>query len=129
MIKRLVFCFDGSWNRLSAPNPTNVVITGQSVTPLANDGTRQIILYGTGVGDKWQGGLFGEGLIDKIVDGYRRRLTPSSGRFAMIDDGMGFQLVRWRPSLAKQLGREIVGVVSERGSVSWNPQRNRGIDR
>ena len=73
-MKRLVFCFDGSWNRLSAPNPTNVVITAQSVTPLTKDGTRQIIHYdpgvGTGVGDKWQGGLFGNGLIDKIVDGY-----------------------------------------------------------
>lgn len=73
-MKRLVFCFDGSWNRLSAPNPTNVVITAQSVTPVTRDGTRQIIHYdpgvGTGVADKWQGGLFGEGLIDKIVDGF-----------------------------------------------------------
>jgi uncharacterized protein (DUF2235 family) len=25
---------------------------------------------GTGVADKWKGGLFGEGLLDKIVDGY-----------------------------------------------------------
>lgn len=73
-MKRLVFCFDGSWNRLSAPNPTNVVITAQSVSPLAKDGTRQIVHYdpgvGTGVADKWKGGLFGEGLIDKIIDGY-----------------------------------------------------------
>lgn len=73
-MKRLVFCFDGSWNRLSAPNPTNVVITAQSVSPVAKDGMRQIIHYdpgvGTGVNDKWTGGLFGGGLIDKIVDGY-----------------------------------------------------------
>jgi hypothetical protein len=47
----------------------------------------------------------------------------------MIDDGVGLHLVPWQPSLEKQLGREIVGVMTERGSVSWNLQRNRGIDR
>ena len=74
IVKRLVFCFDGTWNRLSAPNPTNVVITAQSITPIAKDGVPQIIHYDSGVGtgadDKWKGGLFGDGLIDKIVDGY-----------------------------------------------------------
>jgi uncharacterized protein (DUF2235 family)/phage tail protein X len=73
-MKRLVFCFDGSWNQLNAPNPTNVVIVGESIRPITKDGIRQIIHYdpgvGTGVNDKWQGGLFGDGVIDKIVDGY-----------------------------------------------------------
>jgi uncharacterized protein (DUF2235 family) len=72
-LKRLVFCFDGTWNKLSAPHSTNVVIVAQSVTPLAGK-TVQIIHYdsgvGTGVDDRWKGGLFGEGLIDKIVDAY-----------------------------------------------------------
>ena len=35
---------------------------------------------------------------------YRRRVTLASGRFAMIDDEMGFQLVPWRPALEQQLG-------------------------
>jgi hypothetical protein len=30
---------------------------------------------------------------------YRQRVTLASGRFAMIDDGLGFQLVPWRPAL------------------------------
>jgi hypothetical protein len=30
---------------------------------------------------------------------YRRRVTLASDRFAMIDDGLGFQLVPWRPAL------------------------------
>ena len=30
---------------------------------------------------------------------YRERLILASGRFAMIDDGIGFQLVPWRPAL------------------------------
>lgn len=73
-MKRLVFCFDGTWNKLDAPNPTNVVITAQSVTPATDDGVAQIIHYdpgvGTGADDKWTGGLFGGGLLDKIVDAY-----------------------------------------------------------
>jgi uncharacterized protein (DUF2235 family) len=73
-MKRLVFCFDGTWNKLSAYYPTNVVITAQSITPVAGDGAVQIIHYDPGVGtgedDRWKGGLFGEGLIDKIVDAY-----------------------------------------------------------
>ena len=42
---------------------------------------------------------------------YRQRITLSSGRFAMIDDGLGFQLVPWRPALEQQLGRHISGVM------------------
>lgn len=73
-MKRVVFCFDGTWNHLSAPNPTNVVITAQSLTPVTRSSVVQIIHYDSGVGtghdDHWTGGLFGEGLIDKIVGAY-----------------------------------------------------------
>ena len=31
--------------------------------------------------------------------GHGQRVTLSSGRFAMNDDGMRFQLVPWRPAL------------------------------
>ncbi len=73
-MKRLVFCFDGTWNRLDAPHPTNVVITAQSVTPVAAGGVVQIVHYDPGVGttrrEKWSGGLFGKGLLANIVDAY-----------------------------------------------------------
>jgi hypothetical protein len=36
---------------------------------------------------------------------YRQRVTLSSGRFAMIDDAVGFQFVPWRPALEQQLGK------------------------
>jgi hypothetical protein len=39
----------------------------------------------------------------------RQRVTLSSGRFAMIDDGMGFQLVPWRPALEQSLGQRVTG--------------------
>src|SRR3546814_5057203 len=35
---------------------------------------------------------------DHVTGIYRQRLTLASGRFAMMDDGLGFQLVPWRPA-------------------------------
>lgn len=58
---------------------------------------------------------------------YRQRITLSSGRFAMIDDGLGFQLVPWRPALEQQLGRQISGVVLPGGGVDWSFGRKRGL--
>jgi type IV secretory pathway VirD2 relaxase len=58
---------------------------------------------------------------------YRRRVTLASGRFAMIDDGMGFQLVPWRPALEQQLGNQIGGVMAAGGRVDWNFGPKRGI--
>ena len=58
---------------------------------------------------------------------YRQRVTLSSGRFAMIDDGVGFQLVPWRPALEQQLGKQVVGVMPPGGGVDWNFERKRGL--
>jgi hypothetical protein len=58
---------------------------------------------------------------------YRQRVTLASGRFAMIDDGLGFQLVPWRPALEKELGREVRGVVAPGGNVEWTLGRKRGL--
>jgi type IV secretory pathway VirD2 relaxase len=58
---------------------------------------------------------------------YRQRITLSSGRFAMIDDGTGFQLVPWRPALEQQLGRQVGGVMAPGGSIDWGFRRTRGI--
>ncbi len=74
-MKRLIFCFDGSWNRLDAPNPTNVLLTAQSVLPEAGDGTAQVTFYDEGVGSEegeaFAGGLFGAGLVKNLSDAYR----------------------------------------------------------
>lgn len=64
-----------------------------------------------------------------LVSGtYRRRLCLSSGRFAMIDDGFGFQLVPWSPSLEKRLGQQIAGFARGDGSVNWSFGRKRSLD-
>lgn len=57
----------------------------------------------------------------------RQRLTLASGRFAMIDDGLGFQLVPWSPSLDRQIGKHISGVMRGDGGVDWSFGRGRGL--
>jgi len=58
---------------------------------------------------------------------YRQRVTLSSGRFAFIDDGLGFQLVPWRPALEQQLGRQVSGVMMPGGGIDWSFGRKRGL--
>ncbi len=58
---------------------------------------------------------------------YRRRLTLASGRFAMIEDGLGFQLVPWRPALEQQRGHQVGGVMGPGGSVDWGLGRKQGL--
>ena len=64
---------------------------------------------------------------ERVAGVYRERVTLASGRFAMIDDGLGFQLVPWRPALEKDLGREVRGVMAPRGRVDWDLGRKRGL--
>jgi uncharacterized protein (DUF2235 family) len=72
-MKRLVFCFDGTWNRLSADTPTNVVLTAASIVREVPDAT-QIIHYDEGVGtgrlEKWSGGALGVGLVEIVRKAY-----------------------------------------------------------
>jgi hypothetical protein len=58
---------------------------------------------------------------------YRQRVTLASGRFAMIDDGLSFQLVPWRPALEQRLGRQVSGTLTRGGGIDWSFQRKRGV--
>jgi type IV secretory pathway VirD2 relaxase len=52
----------------------------------------------------------------------------ASGRFAMIDDGIGFQLVPWQPVLDKRIGQHITGTVRASGGIEWSFGRNRELE-
>jgi hypothetical protein len=51
----------------------------------------------------------------------------ASGRFAMIDDGLGFSLVPWRPALEQHIGRQISGIAMPGGDVDWSFGRKLGL--
>jgi hypothetical protein len=64
---------------------------------------------------------------ETIAGTYRKRLNFASGRFAMIDDGLGFSLVPWRLAFERELGRQVSGIMRE-GTFEWTLGRQRGLD-
>ena len=56
---------------------------------------------------------------------YRRSVMLASGRYAMLDDGMGFSLVPWKPVIEQRLGQQLAATVRG-GGVSWEVGRQRG---
>jgi hypothetical protein len=76
-MKRLVLCFDGTWNTAdNGGSPTNIVRIARMIPPTDAKGIKQIVFYEEGVGtgivsDKIFGGLFGFGLDAHVKSGYR----------------------------------------------------------
>jgi hypothetical protein len=61
----------------------------------------------------------------RVAGIYRRSVMLASGRYAMLDDGMGFSLVPWRPVIEQRLGQQLAATVRGTG-VSWEIGRQRG---
>ena len=64
---------------------------------------------------------------EHVAGTYRQRLTLASGRFAMIDNGLGFQLVPWSRDLEKRFGKHVTGVVKDGGGIEWGFGRKRDL--
>ena len=62
---------------------------------------------------------------DLVAGAYRQRIDLASGRFALIDDGLGFSLVPWSASLERHLGRQVSGIV-QCNRIEWSLGRARG---
>lgn len=59
---------------------------------------------------------------------YRQRIQLASGRFAMIDDGLGFSLVPWSKQLDRHLGQYVSGQPRSGGGIEWTLGRSRSIE-
>jgi type IV secretory pathway VirD2 relaxase len=59
---------------------------------------------------------------------YRGRVQLASGRFAIIDDGLGFSLVPWSKQLDRHLGQYVSGNARSGGGIEWTLGRSRGIE-
>jgi len=64
---------------------------------------------------------------DHVSGIYRERVQLASGRFAMIDDGLGFQLVPWSREIERKLGQHIAGVARDGGGIEWSLGRKRDL--
>lgn len=56
---------------------------------------------------------------------YRRSVMLASGRYAVLDDGLGFTLVPWRPIVEHHLGQSVSATL-QAGRVTWEFGRQRG---
>jgi len=56
---------------------------------------------------------------------YRRSVQLASGRYALLDDGIGFSLVPWKPVIEQKLGQSVSAVIQGNGA-SWQLGRQRG---
>lgn len=61
----------------------------------------------------------------RVTGVYRRSVMLASGRYAMLDDGMGFSLVPWKPVIEPRKGQQLSATVRG-GGVSWAVGRQRG---
>lgn len=61
---------------------------------------------------------------DTISGSLSRRIDLTSGRFAVIERAKDFTLVPWRPSLGRQIGRPVSGVLRD-GGWTWSARRGR----
>jgi len=57
---------------------------------------------------------------------YCQRLNLTSGRFAVIEDGLGFSLVPWKPALQCHIGKQVSGS-AQAETVDWNFGRKRTL--
>ena len=103
---------------------------------------QQLIGGGSGLGNLGFGGeakqamlqrayfLAEQGLAERrgqrVAGIYRRSVMLASGRYAMLDDGMGFSLVPWKPVIEQRLGQQLAATVRG-GGVSWEIGRQKGM--
>lgn len=62
----------------------------------------------------------------RVAGIYRRSVMLASGRYAMLDDGIGFSLVPWKPVIEQRLGQSISATVHSH-TTSWH--LGRGLSR
>lgn len=63
--------------------------------------------------------------MERVAGVYRRSVMLASGRYAMLDDAIGFSLVPWKPVIEQRLGQRLAATVHG-DRVSWETGRQRG---
>ena len=114
-MKRIIICCDGTWNELDfrVRPVTNVVKMAQSVALSADQGgeeVEQVVFYDEGVGtldgESIDGGGFGDGLIQNIIDAYM---------FLVFNYQPGDEIYVFGFSRGAYTARSLVGMVRNCG--------------
>lgn len=64
----------------------------------------------------------------RVAGIYRRSVMLASGRYAVLDDGIGFNLVPWKPVIERRLGQQLAATVQGDTAV-WHFTRQRGLSQ
>lgn len=111
-MKRLVFCFDGTWNKIDSKHPTNVARVAQAISPRAGE-TLQVIHYDEGVGtsflDRKLGGATGYGMSENIAEAYH---------FLVLNYEPGDEIFAFGFSRGAFTARSFVGLIRNCGIIS-----------
>lgn len=113
-MKRIAIFCDGTWNRMSAEQPTNVLLSAQLVLPADSSGVAQVTYYDEGVGTTGGristilAGAFGRGLLDKIEAAYR---------FLIFNYEPGDEIFIFGFSRGAYTARSLAGLIRKCGIV------------
>lgn len=61
----------------------------------------------------------------RVAGIYRRSVMLASGRYPILDDGMGYSMVPWKPVIEPRLGQRLAATVRG-GGTSWEMGRQHG---
>lgn len=130
-MKRIVLCFDGTWNKPADDAiaddeqvETNVRRFYESVPPTDSHGVRQVCWYNAGVGTAWYdelaGGALGAFLDKHILDGYRQLVD-------VYEEGDEVYIVGF--SRGAYTARSLVGMIRNCGLIipKWGTTAKIGL--
>ncbi|RCK40514.1 conjugal transfer protein TraI [Thalassospira profundimaris] len=63
---------------------------------------------------------------ERVEGTLRRSVELASRKYALIEKSQEFTLVPWRPVLARQLGKQVSGIMCDGNTISWAIGRQRG---
>nr|WP_180323081.1 DUF2235 domain-containing protein [Marinobacter adhaerens] len=73
-MKNIVICADGTWQSPESNTSTHILRLAEGLAPVDGAGNQQVVFYDWGVGsegDKYSGGVTGNGIDKNIMDCYR----------------------------------------------------------
>jgi uncharacterized protein (DUF2235 family) len=119
-MKRIAIFCDGTWNRVSAEYPTNVLLAAQSVLSHGADGIEQATYYDEGVGTSSQNnglvaGITGRGLFGKIAAAYQ---------YLVFNYVPGDEIFIFGFSRGAFTARSLAGLIRKCGIVSKSKTRD-----
>lgn len=124
-MKRIAFCFDGTWNDIEMGNPTNVAKIAQAIAHHDGD-TSQVVYYDEGVGtgdfesqlsklENVASGMFGWGLRDNVIEAYT---------FLVLNYEPGDEIYVFGFSRGAYTARSFVGLIRNVGIVDRRHLKN-----